>query len=78
MSELTKDQWFLLEWLSKEESSAYGECYGHSLDGLVQLGLAQLGPIPFGRSEEYRPVALTDAGFTVYRRLAPTQGKDEG
>lgn len=58
---LTKDERMTLEWLAKEDSSAYGECKGVALDTLVRLGLASLGPAEFGR-EYYRRVEVTDAG----------------
>ena len=65
MPNLTKDQRLVFEWLSKEDSSAYGECKGEALDTLVDLGIAELGPIPAGRSEDYRRVWLTDYGWEL-------------
>lgn len=51
----------LLEWLSKEETSAYGECRGNVLNVLLDAGFAKLGP-PDSRGHDYRRVRLTDAG----------------
>ncbi|GAA5544237.1 MULTISPECIES: hypothetical protein [Hyphomicrobiales] len=53
---------FLLVWLSKEESSAYGECRGEALDRLIAKGFAEVGPTPPGRDKNYARVRLTDAG----------------
>lgn len=70
--ELTEDQKDLLEWLSHEETSQYGECHGASLDALVEKGLAEvLGPetemhntfIAKGRGIMFRAVRLTEAGW---------------
>ena len=58
---LTKAQRFLLEWLSREDWSAYGECYGRELDELLRAGLAEMaqhGAAISGRTG----VRLTDAG----------------
>ena len=63
MSRLTRSQSFLLEWLSKEESSALGECRGADLQVLLDAGFAELGPYPFHIGDEnYRRVSLTPAG----------------
>jgi hypothetical protein len=60
---LTEPQEFLLGWLGEEDTSAYGECHGPDLDALVAAGLAEIGPIPPGRSDPlYRRVSLTEAG----------------
>lgn len=64
MAKLGKNEWFLLEWLSKEDSSAYGECNGPALDKLVDEGIAELGPVP-ARGADYRRVWLTDYGWEV-------------
>lgn len=62
--QLTSMERFLLEWLSKDDSSnLYGECEGQALDVLVNLGLAKIGPTPAGRHPHYRRVSLTDAGI---------------
>jgi hypothetical protein len=60
----------LLKWLSKEDFSQYGECYGATLDALVEKGLAvvhegrdhQSGFIAQGDGLMYRAVSLTAAG----------------
>lgn len=59
---------FLLDWLSKEDSSAYGECSGKTLDALVAKGLATFHRV-HGRPIEYSRVCLTEAGWAdVVRR----------
>ena len=67
---LTKAEQFLLEWLGREESSAYGECCGQELRRLCDLGLAEIGPYPDGYREPqyYRRVSLTSAGRTALSR----------
>lgn len=65
MSELPSDQFektrmFVLEWLSKEEWSAYGECEGAALSSLLDDGLAVLAhKPPTGRTG----VAITPSGL---------------
>lgn len=72
MRRLTEAQRFLLEWLSKEESSAFGECRGADLKALFDDGLAELGPYPFHLNDEnYRRVWLTPAGSA---KLAEERG----
>lgn len=61
---------YLLQWLSKEDFSQYGECQGAALDELVAAGLAIIHPlrenqssfIAKGATLEYCAVSLTDAG----------------
>lgn len=71
MSDLTLDELDLLDWLSKEDFSQYGECDGPSLDGLIAKGLAELMGeetemnntfIAKGRGIMFRAVRLTEAG----------------
>jgi hypothetical protein len=62
MAKLTGEQRFLLEWLSKEDSSSLGECHGKSLDALVEQGLAVIGAVAPGMHGHYRRVSLTPAG----------------
>lgn len=60
---LSKDERFLLEWLSKEGYSQYGECCGESLNGLIAKGLATVHSFAAqGSARPYCLVALTDAG----------------
>ncbi len=66
---LTQAERFLLEWLGKEESSAYGECHGADLNELFRRGLAIVTPAMVGRDPHYRRVSLTEAG-----RLALSSG----
>jgi hypothetical protein len=62
---LTKAQRFVLEWLSKEDSSAYGECRGSDLDALLSAGLAKVRNRERG---DYARVELTDAGRAALLR----------
>jgi hypothetical protein len=56
---------FLLEWLSKEDWSAYGECEGKDLDALIARGLAELAHTPpSGRTG----VRLTEAGWEALKQ----------
>jgi hypothetical protein len=41
-SDLTDIDWNLLKWLGEEDFSQYGECYGKSLDRLIEANLAQV------------------------------------
>jgi hypothetical protein len=62
----------LLNWLSREDFSQYGECRGPVLDALVRKGLAQIhgagdhqgGFIAKGGGDMYRAVSLTEAGMS--------------
>ena len=66
---LSKWERFLLEWLSKEEHSSYGECQGRDLDALHSAmlvsieGSARFLALGFGR------VSLTPHGLAVRNRL---------
>lgn len=68
---MTKEELFVLDWLGKEDTSAYGECKGSALDALVVAGLAQVGPSQAGRSDDYRRVWLTEAGRQARAALSP-------
>lgn len=70
---LTPIEEFLLHWLSKEEYSQYGECFGKTLDRLIERGLAQIHrpgehqhfiakDHAGTKGMEYRAVSLTEAG----------------
>lgn len=70
VEKLTSAEKFLLEWLSKEESSAYGECHGQPLTVLINMGLAMTHD---GRdTNDYSRISLTPAGFEAVRELAST------
>lgn len=63
-------QIFMLGWLGKEETSAYGECCGPALDGLVAEGLAIVDRSELrGRHEGYALVSLTEAGHAKRKEL---------
>jgi hypothetical protein len=68
---LSTEERDLLAWLAQEDVSQYGECYGRTLDALIEKGLAEvLGEetetqnpfIAKGKGIMYRAVRLTDAG----------------
>lgn len=65
MDKLSKDEWDLLGWLSREDVSAYGECNGPSLDKLVALGIAEVEPYGPGLAQGYGRVTLTDYGWEL-------------
>jgi len=70
----------LLDWLSKEDFSQYGECHGRALDKLVTMGLAQVhGP---GQHQHFIAsdfagtkgimfcaVSLTEAGWQAVKAM---------
>jgi hypothetical protein len=70
MIQLTSEEADLLLWLGKEEYSQYGECYGKTLDSLIEKGLARVHEdggtrgtfIAKGRGKMYNSVSLTEAG----------------
>lgn len=85
MTDLTKSEGFLLDWLGKEDSSAYGECHGADLDRLRALGLVTWPVHPEGTADAaggslggkpvrgfWERVRLTEAGIAalVARRAA--------
>ena len=66
MGELSKDEVFLLDWLSKEEWSSYGECHGRSFDRLQEAGLVERKPSNRSSEHEYFDLCrLTDAGRAI-------------
>ena len=75
MGGLTLEERDLLEWLSREDFSQYGECHSKALDSLIAKGLAQIhGPgehqqfIANGTGMMYRAVSLTDAGWQALKK----------
>lgn len=65
---LTRSEHHLLDWLSKEDASAYGECKGSALDRLIDAGFARIvSNDPRGR--DYSSVALTDAGIALRHQV---------
>ncbi len=75
---LTKDERLVLEWLAKEDSSAYGECHGAALDGLVEKGFAILHRDRLGRGKEYDRVTVTESGRATLARLSPPSSPVSG
>jgi len=77
---LTDAERDLLDWLSREDFSQYGECYGKSLDRLIAEGLAQVhkpgehqcfiaNDFAGVKGDMYRAVSLTEKGFELARLL---------
>jgi hypothetical protein len=64
----TSQQHHLLEWLSKEDHSAYGECKGRDLDYLIEQGLARIS-ITDQRGRDFDRVSLTDKGYEEAKRV---------
>ena len=70
---LTKSERFLFDWLTEEDFSQYGECYGKDLDSLIAKGLVQIhGPgehqsgfIAKGQGLMFSAVSLTEAGVQL-------------
>jgi hypothetical protein len=60
---MTKEQIFLLKWLSKEDSSSMGECEGKDLSYLVGCGFAKIFWDKRGiKYITYSRVSLTEKG----------------
>ena len=77
--ELVESERFLLDWLSKEDWSSYGECHGKDFDRLQALGLVERKPS--NRShfhEHYDLCRLTDAGWTALSAIASHKEKSRG
>jgi hypothetical protein len=72
-TDLTKDEARVLEWLGKEDSSAYGECHGPALDGLIDKRLAMVVAAAgsAGADIGYSRVFLTDRGHAVAKAYGP-------
>lgn len=68
MTEFTSSQHHLIEWLSKEDSSLYGECKGKDLDRLFEFGLVEW-KAKDARGDDFSRVGLTEAGYERARTL---------
>lgn len=68
LTDLTREQRFLLEWLAKEDSSALGECEGSALNTLIERGYATIGPMPDGHPRQYARVKVTETGFEMLKQ----------
>jgi hypothetical protein len=64
---LSQEEFRLLEWLSREDVSSYGECSGLTLTSLLDRGLASFRDDPRGRGRDYGLVSLTDRGWSYLR-----------
>lgn len=62
LDDLTSQEKFLLEWLGREDWSAYGECEGQHLTVLINLGLAKTALSP---PNGWTGVSLTDDGIAL-------------
>lgn len=65
----THTQHHLIDWLSKEDDSAFGECKGNDLDLLLSYGLAEWKSEGDPRGKDFDRVGLTDAGYAKAREL---------
>ena len=79
LPDLTPGEQLLLDWLSKEDFSQYGECQGRHLNSLVAKGLAQIHPAgehqnfianDFAGTQgiEFQAVSLTEAGWKLLEK----------
>jgi len=68
----TDSERLLLEWLSKEESSALGECYSASLWRLVGEGYAAITS-DADRSWGFARVGLTEKGWLKMKEMSNEQ-----
>lgn len=62
-ADLTRQEQFLVDWLSKADDSAVGECKGVALAHLIELGLVHV--VRQAADHDYSRVALTDAGWKL-------------
>lgn len=65
MSKLTQTELNFLDWLSKEDLNAFGECHGSTLDGLVMAGLAII--MPGNATAGYAVVSISDKGRQILK-----------
>lgn len=73
------DEVDLLKWIARDDFAQYGECYGKTLDALIEKGLAQVhGPnehqsgfIARGSGMMYRAVSITEAGYQFLKSQEP-------
>jgi hypothetical protein len=80
MTDITPSEKWMLEWLSKEDFSQYGECYGRTLEALIARGFVQVHGeetetnntfIAKGHGIMFRAVSLTDAGRAAVKEQTP-------
>lgn len=70
-TQLTSQERFLLEWLSQEDESHYGECEGSALNVLVNSGLAQ---VKHSERNGWALVSLTEAGWKALTEIEASDG----
>jgi hypothetical protein len=64
--DLSSSEQFLLEWLSKEDWSSYGECHGNDFDRLQSCGLVERKPSHRSREHEFFDLCrITEKGWEV-------------
>lgn len=68
MRQFTSMEHHLLEWLSKEDSSLYGECHGKDLDRLMGEQLVEW-KAKDARGDMYSRVGLTETGIAAAKVL---------
>lgn len=66
---ITQDEISILEWLSREDSSALGECQGAILDSLKAKGFATWDESTQPPNlKEYCRVSVTDLGWSILKQ----------
>lgn len=68
---MSREEGFVLHWLSRADVSLLGECKGKALDALVSAGLAKVGKPPPGKDADYSPVWLTGKGILKLKEVQP-------
>lgn len=72
LTDLNTSEQFLIDWLSKEDWSSYGECYGKDFDRLSALGIVERKPSNRSREHEHFDLCrLTEAGQALRTRNTP-------
>lgn len=75
---MTSEEKYILEWLGREDGQ-YGECYGKSLDNLIEMGFAAIGGedtginngfIAKGYDIMYRTVSITETGLSALKEAS--------
>lgn len=72
---IPQEEMSLLEWLGREDSSAYGECYSTQLNSLRAKGFIDWKEVP-QLDRMYWRVTVTPAGFSILqqRDLSEAEG----
>lgn len=75
--QLSSGEVFLLQWLSKEDVSQYGECMGRDFDRLESLGLVTLDCAKDHPRAAFYAVRLTDRGIMAAQATAAAAGTNQ-